>query len=107
MKRIGLIISLLFLSITHTYAQKKQLTENDLVEHYGAIRKEMVLKACQYCNYSDNVILSRLDVTSVASFRDALNKDSKIYRTVASSAKSISGTDIQKYSYHYNRTQVE
>jgi len=97
MKNIGLIISLLFLSITHTYAQKT-LTEEHLVEHYGTIRKEMVLKACQYCNYSDNAILSRLDVTSVASFRDALNKDSKIYRTVASSAKSISGTDIQKYS---------
>lgn len=97
MKNIGLIISLLFLSITHTYAQKT-LTEEHLVEHYGTIRKEMVLKACQYCNYSDNAILSRLDVTSVASFRNALNKDSKIYRTVASSAKSISGTDIQKYS---------
>lgn len=98
MKRIGLIISLLFLSITHTYAQKKQLTENELVEHYGAIRKEMVLKACQYCNYSNTEILARLDVTSVAAFRDALNRESKIYRTVASSAKSISGTNIQKYS---------
>lgn len=97
MKNIGLIISLLFLSITHTYAQKT-LTEEHLVEHYGTIRKEMVLKACQYCNYSDNAILSRLDITSVASFRDALNKESEIYRTVASSAKSISGTDIQKYS---------
>ena len=97
MKNIGLIISLLFLSITHTYAQKT-LTEEHLVEHYGTIRKEMVLKACQYCNYSDNAILSRLDVTSVASFCDSLDKGSAIYRTVANSAKRISGTDIQKYS---------
>lgn len=98
MKKIGLIISLLFLSIIHSYAQKKQLTENDLVEHYGAIRKEMVLKACHYCNYGDNAILSKLEVTSVVAFRDALNKESNIYRTVASSAKPISGIDIQEYS---------
>lgn len=97
MKKISLIISLLFLSITHTYAQKT-LTEENLVEHYGAIRKEMVLKACEYCNFTDNNALKKLNVTSVTAFRNSLDQKSGLYGTIVNSAKPLSGTKIESYS---------
>lgn len=97
MKKIGLIISLLCLSITYSYAQKT-LTEENLVEHYGAIRKEMVLKACEYCNFTNNDALKKLNVTSVTAFRNALDQTSGLYGTIVNSAKPLSGTEIQSYS---------
>lgn len=97
MKKVSLIISLLFLSITHTYAQKT-LTEENLVEHYGAIRKEMVLKACEYCNFTDNNALKKLNVTSVTAFRNSLDQKSGLYGTIVNSAKPLSGTKIESYS---------
>lgn len=97
MKKISLIISLLFLSITHTYAQKT-LTEENLVEHYGAIMKEMVLKACEYCNFTDNNALKKLNVTSVTAFRNSLDQKSGLYGTIVNSAKPLSGTKIESYS---------
>ena len=97
MKKIGLIISLLFLSITYSYAQKT-LTEENLVEHYGAIRKEMVLKACEYCNFTDDNALKKLDVTSVKAFRNSLDQNTGLYGTIVNSAKPLSGTKIESYS---------
>lgn len=97
MKKIALIISLLFLSITHTYAQKK-LKEENLVEHYGAIRKEMVLKACEYCNFTDKDALKKLNVTSVTAFRNSLDQKSGLYGTIVNSAKPLFGTEIESYS---------
>lgn len=97
MKKTSLIISLLFLSITHTYAQKR-LTEENLVEHYGAIRKEMVLKACEYCNFTDKEALKKLNVTSVTAFRNSLDQKSGLYGTIVNSAKPLFGTEIESYS---------
>lgn len=97
MRKIGLIVSLLFLSITYSYAQKT-LTEEDLVEHYGAIRKKMVLKACEYCKFTDKDILRKLDVASVAPFRNSLDSTSGLYKTIANSAKTLYGTEIKSYS---------
>jgi len=97
MKKTSLIISLLFLSITHTYAQKT-LTEENLVEHYGAIRKEMVLKACEYCNFTDKDALKKLNVTSVTAFRNSLDQKSGLYGTIVNSAKPLFGTEIESYS---------
>lgn len=97
MKKIGLIISLLCLSITYSYAQKT-LTEENLVEHYGAIRKEMVLKACEYCNFTNNDALKKLNVTSVTAFRNSLDQKSGLYGTIVNSAKPLSGTEIKSYS---------
>ena len=97
MKKTSLIISLLFLSITHTYAQKT-LTEENLVEHYGAIRKEMVLKACEYCNFTDKDALKKLNVTSVKAFRNSLDQKSGLYGTIVNSAKPLFGTEIESYS---------
>ena len=97
MKKIGLIISLLCLSITYSYAQKT-LTEENLVEHYGAIRKEMVLKACEYCNFTNNDALNKLNVTSVTAFKNSLDQQSGLYGTIANSAQPLSGTEIKSYS---------
>ena len=97
MKNIGLIISLLFLSITHTYAQKT-LTEEDLVEHYGTIRKEMVLKACQYCNYNDQQVLKLITSKSVDDFKKAITKNIDLYNTVSSSSRQLLGINIDEYN---------
>ena len=98
MKKIALIISLLFLSITHTYAQKKQLTEDDLVEHYGAIRREMVLKACQYCNYNDQQVLELITSKSVDNFKRAIIKNTDLYNTVSVSSRQLYGNNIDEYN---------
>lgn len=98
MKKISLIISLLFLSITHTYAQIT-LTQDHLVEHFGAIRKEMVLKACEYCNFTDEAALNKLNATSVKAFRDTLDTNSVLYRTISKSTFQLYGTNIKdRYS---------
>jgi len=96
MKKIGLILSLFFLGITYTYAQKT-LTEDDLVKHYGAIRKEMVLTACKYCNYTNPEVLDLVSIHSVEEFKAALPKNTGIYNTVASSSKQLFGTSIHDY----------
>ena len=98
MKKIALIISLLFLSITHTYAQKKQLTEDDLVEHYGAIRRKMVLKACQYCNYNDQQVLELITSKSVDDFKRAIKKNTDLYNTVSVSSRQLYGSNIDEYN---------
>ncbi|MCR8912855.1 protein phosphatase 2C domain-containing protein [Barnesiella sp. ET7] len=97
MKKIGLIISLLFLSITYSYAQKT-LEEEILVEHYGAIRKEMVLKACHYCKYNDQKTLKLITSQSVEKFKDAIKNIDNLYNTVCSSSKQLYGSNINEYN---------
>lgn len=97
MKKIGLIISLLFLCITYSYA-KKTLDEKILLEHYGAIRKEMVLKACHYCNYNDQQALKLITSESVGGFIDAIKNNNDLYNTVSSSSKQLFGTKIDEYN---------
>lgn len=97
MKKIALIISLLFLSITHTYAQKTQLTEDVLVEHYGAIRREMVLKACHYCDYKDKKELELITNKSVEAFKLAIDNETDLFNIVKKSSKPIYGSNIEEY----------
>lgn len=99
MKKIGFIISLIFISIINTYGQIT-LTEDVLVEHYGKIRKDMALKACHYCAYNDQQVINLLTSKSVDEFKSALPKSTDIYNTICPSLHpkwELSGTEIDEY----------
>lgn len=99
MKKIGFIISLIFISIINTYGQIT-LTEDVLVEHYGKIRKDMALKACHYCAYNDQQVINLLTSKSVDEFKSALPESTDIYKTICPSLPTkceLSGTEIDEY----------
>lgn len=95
MKKAGLIISFFVLSIISTYAQMT-LTENDLVKQYGAIRKDMVLKACEYCNYTDEDCKKKITENSLTNFIKSLDSLSDIYKTICN-FPPLSSTEIDLY----------
>ena len=88
-------IIIIFLNIIMVGMLRAQPNEAVLVDRYGAIRADMVRDVCALIGVNDTALLNKIGNESLKSFKDNIKNDT--IRNIVNKAKTLSGTDLDKY----------
>ena len=101
MKKIIVLVFTNIMCISNLFAH---LDQNVLIEHYGAIRSDMVRTACQIANFKNDSILKLISNESLSKFNNAIKGDSALY-SVISLAAPLQGKNVAEYDKKIKETR--